>query len=230
MQGARVIADDSIHLGRDFVVGANREDYHLVGVNPGDFDAELVTDIALARAGDRCPRCDEGTLQVQRAIELGHCFQLGTRYTERAGITYLDAEGKEHPIVMGSYGIGVGRLMAAVVEAHHDEYGIRWPASVAPFLVHIVALVRDDEGIAQANALYDQLREAGIDALYDDRVGPSAGVKFNDADLIGCPLRLTVSRRSLKNGGVEAKWRAAKEREVIAMDAVQGYLRAGLID
>jgi prolyl-tRNA synthetase len=225
VQGARVIADDSVHLGRDFVVGANREGYHLIGVNYGrDFTADVITDIALARAGDRCPRCGEGTLHIQRGIELGHCFQLGARYTERAGITYLDADGEEHPIVMGSYGIGVGRLMAAVVEEHHDEYGICWPASVAPFLVHIVALVRDDEGMAQADALYEQLWAVGIDALYDDRIDRSAGVKFNDADLIGCPLRLTVSGRSLKNGGVEAKWRTSQEREVIAVDDVQAYL------
>jgi prolyl-tRNA synthetase len=226
VRGARVIADDSVHLGRDFVVGANREDYHLIGVHYGrDFTAEAVTDIALARTGDRCPRCEAGTLQVRRGIELGHCFQLGTRYTEPAGINYLDADGNERPIVMGSYGIGLGRLMAAVVEEHYDEHGICWPASVAPFLVHIVALVRDDEGVAQADALYESLWTAGIDALYDDRIGPSAGVKFNDADLIGCPLRLTVSRRSLKNGGVEAKWRTGQERTVIAMDDVQAYLR-----
>jgi prolyl-tRNA synthetase len=229
VQGARVIADDSVRLGRDFVVGANREDYHLTGVNYGrDFTAEVVTDIALARTGDRCSRCDGGTLQIRRGIELGHCFQLGARYTGREGIAYLDADGEEHPIVMGSYGIGVGRLMAAIVEAHHDEYGICWPASVAPFPVHIVALVRDEEGMAQADALYEQLWAAGIDALYDDRIGPSAGVKFNDADLIGCPLRLTVSRRSLKNGGVEAKWRTGQEREVIATKDVQSYLREGI--
>jgi prolyl-tRNA synthetase len=228
VHGARVIADDSVHLGQDFVVGANREDYHLIGVNYGrDFSAQVVTDIALARKGDRCPRCESGTLRVQRGIELGHCFQLGTRYTERTGINYLDADGNEHPIVMGSYGIGLGRLMAAVVEEHHDEHGICWPVSVAPFSVHIVALVRDEEGMAQANALYEGLGAAGIDALFDDRIGPSAGVKFNDADLIGCPLRLTVSQRSLKSGGVEAKWRTSQERQVIAMDDVQSFLCQG---
>ena len=227
VRGARVIADDSVHMGGDFVVGANREGYHLTGVNYCDFTADVVTDIALARAGDGCPRC-EGTLRVERGIELGHCFKLGTRYTERANITYLDADGVEHPIVMGSYGIGVGRLMAAIVEAHHDEYGIRWPASVAPYQVHIVSLVRDKDGIAQADALYERLRAAGIEVLYDDRIGPSAGVKFNDADLIGCPLRLTVSRRSLKNGGVEVKWRAGQDREVIPVDGIETCLRKGL--
>ncbi len=228
VRGARVIADDSVRLGHDFVVGANREGYHLGGVCYGrDFEAEIVTDIALAQEGDRCPRC-EGTLHIERGIELGHCFRLGTRYTEPAQITYLDAEGDAHPIVMGSYGIGVGRLVAAIVETHHDEYGICWPPSVAPALVHVVSLVRDEAGVAQADALYERLRGAGISVLYDDRTGPSAGVKFNDADLIGCPLRLTVSRKSLEQGGAEVKWRTQRDREVIAFDQVEAYLRQGL--
>jgi prolyl-tRNA synthetase len=227
VRGARVIADDSVHLGGDFVVGANREGYHLINVNYGrDFTTETVADIALARAGDRCPRC-EGVLQVERGIELGHCFKLGTRYTQPSQITYLDADGAEHLIVMGSYGIGVGRLVAAVVEAHHDDYGILWPADIAPYDAHIVSLMREPEEVAHADALYERLWQAGVEVLYDDRIGPSAGVKFNDADLIGCPLRLTVSRRSLGKGGVEVKWRAAREREVIRADAVEAYLQRG---
>jgi prolyl-tRNA synthetase len=223
-----VVVDDSACIERDFVVGANREGYHLTGVRYGrDFTADRVADIALVREGDACPRCG-GSLQIERGIELGHCFKLGTRYTESAEITYLDADGEPHPIVMGSYGIGVGRLVAAIVESHHDEYGILWPASVAPYQVHIVSLVRDEPEVAQADALYERLNKAGIETLYDDRVGPSAGVKFNDADLIGCPLRLTVSRRSLAQGGVEAKWRAGASREVIPMDEVEAYWRAGL--
>jgi prolyl-tRNA synthetase len=228
VRGARVIADDSVHLGGGYVVGANREGYHLTGVEYGrDFGGEIVTDIALARAGDGCPRC-EGTLQVDRGIELGHCFKLGTRYTGPADIHYLDAEGAEHPVVMGSYGIGVGRLIAAIVEEHHDEYGICWPASVAPYQVHVVSLVRDETEQAQADALYARAWSAGLDTLYDDRVGPSAGVKFNDADLIGCPLRLTVSRRSLAQGGIELKWREERERQVIPLDEVLDVARAGL--
>jgi len=228
VRGAYVVADDSVLLGDHFVVGANREGYHLIGVQYGrDLKADVVTDIALARDGDVCPHC-EGMLRVERGIELGHCFKLGTRYTEPRGITYLDAEGTEHPIVMGSYGIGVDRLIAAVVEEHHDEHGIRWPASVSPYLVHLVSLAREGEERDQAEALYAGLRTDGIDVLYDDRVGPSAGVKFNDADLIGCPLRLTVSRRSLSTGGVEAKWRDEDERVVIPMEAVEAYLRGGL--
>jgi prolyl-tRNA synthetase len=227
VRSARVIADDSVHLGGGFVVGANREGYHLTGVNYGrDFTANVVADIALARAGDRCPHC-EGMLRIERGIELGHCFKLGTRYTAPANINYLDADGAEHPIVMGSYGIGVGRLIAAIVEEHHDDHGICWPESIAPFQVHIVSLVREADEVVHAEALYERLWAVGVETLYDDRIGPSAGVKFNDADLIGCPLRLTVSRSSLRNGGVEAKWRVKGEREVIPVDAVEAYLRTG---
>ncbi|MFN2131016.1 MAG: proline--tRNA ligase [Anaerolineae bacterium] len=228
VRGAVVIADDSVTLGGHFVVGANREGYHLTGVQYGrDLGADVVTDIALARAGDACPRC-AGALRVERGIELGHCFKLGSRYTAARGITYLDADGDEHPIVMGSYGIGVDRLVAAIVEEHHDEHGIRWPVSVAPYPVHLVSLAREGEEQERAEALYAALGAEGIDVLYDDRVGPSAGVKFNDADLIGCPLRLTVSRRSLSKGGIEAKWRDEDERVVIPADEVVAYLHEGL--
>ena len=228
VHSAHVVADDSVLLGDHFVVGANREGYHLIGVRYGrDLKADVVTDIALARAGDVCPRCN-GALRVERGIELGHCFKLGTRYTAPQGITYLDADGAERPIVMGSYGVGVDRLIAAVVEEHHDEYGICWPASVSPYLVHLVSLAREGEERDQAEALYAGLRTDGIDVLYDDRIGPSAGVKFSDADLIGCSLRLTVSRRSLSRGGVEAKWRDEGERVVIPIDKVAAYLREGL--
>jgi prolyl-tRNA synthetase len=223
-----VIADDSVHLGRDFVVGANREGYHLTGVNYGrDFAADLVTDIALARDGDSCPRCkpqDQGTLRVRRGIELGHCFKLGTRYTARTNITFNDADGQEKPMVMGSYGIGVGRLMAAIVEQHHDDYGIIWPDSVAPYAVHMVVLAKEGEVFAQAQSLYNRLTNAGIDVLYDDRPDLSAGVKFNDADLIGCPLRVTVSKRSIKNGGVEVKRRSERARQIIPLEEIEAYI------
>jgi prolyl-tRNA synthetase len=221
VRGARVIADDSVRLGHNMVVGANREGYHLTGVNWGDFEAEIVTDIALVRDGDRCPRCS-GTWRASRGIELGHCFKLGTRYT--SDVTFLDVDGQERPFVTASYGIGLGRLMAAAVEQHHDENGICWPASIAPYAVQLVSLFRDEEQVAQADALYQRLTAAGIEVLYDDRIGLSAGVKFNDADLIGCPLRLTFAQRSLERGGVEAKRRDSPDREVIRLDAVPKYV------
>ncbi len=212
--GVLVIADPSIREGANFVAGANREGYHLVGVNyPRDFEVTMMEDIAQAAAGLLCPECD-GTLASQSAIELGHCFKLGTHYAESVGATYLDADGDEHPIMMGSYGIGVGRLLAAVIEMHHDEHGIIWPPALAPFDVHLLTLGTDQETEDRAEAFCAELEEAGLDVLFDDRE-ESAGVKFTDADLIGCPVRATVSRRSLEQGGVELKARWAGEMTVV---------------
>jgi prolyl-tRNA synthetase len=212
--GVLVVADRSIQVGRNFVVGANRHGYHLVGINyPRDFAVTILDDIAQAKAGQRCPECG-GALEAQSAIELGHCFKLGTHYAESVGATYLDPQGIEHPIVMGSYGIGVGRLMAAVIEMHHDDYGIIWPPALAPFDVHLLTLGTDEETCRRAEFFAAQLEEAGLQVLFDGRE-ESAGVKFTDADLIGCPVRGTVSRRSLGKGGVELKARWGDERPVV---------------
>jgi prolyl-tRNA synthetase len=221
LTGVRVIADDSVHRGGNFVSGANRQGYHLLNVNyPRDFQAEIVADFALARAGDACPTCG-AALTEARGIELGHLFKLGTRYSEALGASYLDAEGQACPIVMGSYGIGTGRLMAVVVEQHHDEHGIIWPVEIAPYGVHLVNLGRDagDETTQAAESLYTDLQAQGFEVLYDDR-DERAGVKFNDADLIGVPLRVTVGHRSLSQGGVEVKRRDASERTVVPLDAL----------
>jgi len=223
--GVLVIADPSIKKGTNFVAGANREGYHLVGVNyPRDFAVTMMEDIALAKDGYLCPEC-EGTLTADSAIELGHCFKLGTHYAESVGATYLDPDGEEKPIVMGSYGIGVGRLMAAVIEMHHDEYGIIWPPALAPFDVYMLTLGTDEETQETAEAFCGALEENGLEVLLDDRE-ESAGVKFTDADLIGCPVRATVSRRSLKRGGVELKARWAEESQVVPMQTVVQTVRA----
>jgi prolyl-tRNA synthetase len=215
--GVFVVADRSIQVGADFVAGANRDGYHLTGVNYGrDFEVTVLTDIAQAQGGHLCPRCS-GELVMESAIELGHCFKLGTRYSEGLGVTYLDANGDERPVVMGSYGIGVGRLLATVIEAHHDEHGIIWPPVLAPFDVHLVSLARSEEQESVADTVYQTLEEAGLSVLYDDR-SERAGVKFTDADLIGCPARVTVSRRSLEAGGVELKARWADERDVVSVE------------
>lgn len=211
--GVLVVADDSVLTG-EFVAGANEAGHHLMGVRYGrDFTATVVADIALATAGQRCARCS-GTLSAERGIELGHCFKLGTRYSAPTNTTYLDANGQQQLVVMGSYGIGLGRLMAAIIEFHHDEQGIVWPPAVAPAQVHLVSLGREGEVHQAAEALYADLRARGIEVLYDDR-DASPGVKFADADLIGVPLRVTVSRRSLEAGGVEVKWRWEQEKRVV---------------
>jgi prolyl-tRNA synthetase len=226
-KGALVVGDRSIEVGCNFVAGANRPGYHLTGVNtPRDFSATLVADIAQAQAGHPCPRCG-GKLSAESAIELAHCFKLGTRYSEPMGATYLDAGENERPIVMGSYGIGVGRLMAAVIETHHDEYGIVWPPALAPFDVCVLALGVDGTVGEQADAAYARLQEAGFDVLYDDR-NVSPGVKFNDADMIGCPVRVTTSQRSVEAGGYELKARWAGEKRIAAREGLIEEVRRTL--
>ena len=206
--GVRTVVDDSIHLGSNFVVGANRRDYHLRNANyPRDFKADVVTDIALAQDGHACPSCD-CKLTARRGIEVGHVFKLGTRYSEPFGAYFPDADGEGRPIIMGCYGIGVGRLLAAAVEQHHDDRGITFPAPIAPYHASLVALnIADPEVAACADDVYARLGEAGIEVLYDDR-SETAGVKFNDADLLGLPLRIVVSARNLAQDAVEIKGRS----------------------
>jgi prolyl-tRNA synthetase len=217
-KGIKVVADDSITLGSNFVIGANKPGYHFRNANyPRDFQVDLMTDIALARAGDSCPKCG-GELSLSRGIEVGHVFKLGTFISERFGASYLDSEGKSHPIVMGSYGIGLGRLLAAVVEQSHDDKGIIWPLCVAPYQVYLCPLSLDKSAVApMAEKLYQELQKEGIEVLFDDR-NDSPGIKFNDADLLGIPLRLTLSPRTLQSQSVEAKWRTEKETRLLSLD------------
>lgn len=220
-----IVADDSAVNAPNLVGGANKPDYHLKNTNAGrDYQPDLVADIALAQHGDKCLG-SEAVLQLHRGIEVGHCFKLGRRYSEPMGVTFLDEKGQSQTPVMGSYGIGVGRLMAAIVEQHHDEYGIIWPDSVAPFDVHLVSLAKsqDDEVGQQAEAIYRQLQERGVEVLFDDRK-ESPGVKFSDADLIGIPWRVTVSSRSLQSGGVEIKRRSEVEKEMVPLDSFVEYM------
>lgn len=221
-----IVVDDAIPASPNLVAGANEEGYHLRSVNYGrDYQAHIVADIAAARAGDACPVCGQ-PLQAVRGVEVGNIFKLGTRYTDALGATYLDAEGHARPVVMGSYGIGLGRLLACVAEAHHDDDGLIWPVSIAPFHVHIVMLPGGDEVAAQ---LYADLRRAGIEVLLDDR-DERAGVKFKDADLLGMPVRLTVGERALQRGGVEFKRRDLADKVIVppgeVLDRVQAELAA----
>jgi prolyl-tRNA synthetase len=207
------------------VAGANRAGYHLRGVVYGrDWSAELVGDIALARAGDACAHCGE-PLALKRGIELGHIFKLGTRYSQVMGALYQDAQGRERPLLMGCYGIGVERLLASVAEAHHDERGLRWPDAVAPFALHLLRLGADAEVVAAADRLYGELRAAGVELLYDDR-DEAAGVKFADADLLGLPLRLVLSARSLRAGQVELKRRDAEEKRMVGLEEIVGVIQS----
>jgi len=230
VRGVRVIADKSLASGHNFVAGANREGYHLKNVNyPRDFAAEIVADIALARSGDPCIRCG-GALVAERGIEAGHVFKLGTKYSAAVGATFLDSDGQSKPIIMGSYGIGTGRLMSIIVEQHHDDKGIIWPVSVAPYQIHLLHIGADPEVSAAAAALYGELRADGHEVLYDDRDDVTAGVKFNDADLIGVPLRFTVSARTMKAGVVEVKHRWAKAVQTMPLAEIRERIPALLAE
>ena len=225
LSGVRTIVDDSIHLGSNFVVGANKRDYHLRNANfPRDFKADVVTDIALAEDGHTCPGCDS-RLRARRGIEVGHVFKLGTRYSEPFGAYFPDADGEDRPIIMGCYGIGVGRLLAAAIEQHHDDKGITFPAPVAPYHASLVALnVADPDVVACADDIYTRLGEAGIEVLYDDR-SETAGVKFNDADLLGLPLRIVVSARNLAQDAVEIKGRSESVAATVPKEDVVHHVR-----
>ena len=214
-----IVVDDAVTQSPNLVAGANEEGYHLLNVNYGrDFTARLISDIAVAGAGNACPNCGN-PMRTSRGVEIGHIFQLGTRYSDSMGCTYQDESGQAQPVVMGSYGIGVGRVLACIAEEHHDDYGLCWPISVAPYHVQLIQLRGDSAAEAIAERLYDELRQAGVEVLYDDRA-ERPGVKFMDADLIGLPLRLTVGDRALKRGGVELKHRTAKENVLVPSEEV----------
>ncbi len=216
--GATVpVVKDAAIRGESYVTGANRSDAHLRGVRPGrDFAFEEM-DIRTVEIGDTAP--GGGAIEIEPAIEVGNIFKLGTRYSEPLGATYLDEQGTERPIVMGSYGIGPARIVAAAIEQRADEKGIVWPASIAPWQVHLVSLAKAGEAEREAaERLYDQLREGGTDVLYDDRdAGP--GEKLTDAELLGCPLRLVVGRRGLAEGVIEATERSAGAEHRLPVDS-----------
>ncbi len=220
-----LIVDRSVAEMPTIVVGGNEQDVHLTGVIPGrDFPLENVGDLRNAEAGDPCPRCGSA-MAMHQGIEIGHVFKLGTKYSQAMGATFLDDKGQAIPLIMGCYGIGVNRILAAAVEAGHDENGIRWPLMLAPYHVLIVPLQVQNEAVMEvANDLETRLTEAGYDVLVDDREG-RPGVKFKDADLIGVPLRVVIGERGLKDGTVEVKWRSdASPHHVSAAGAAEAVL------
>ena len=228
LKKVRVIVDELIPVSPNLVSGANEKGYHLLNVNFGrDFSADEIADITSACEGDACEKCGK-PYRLSRGVEVGNIFKLGTRYTDALNCTFTDENGESHPIIMGSYGIGVGRLLACVAEEHHDDKGLIWPVSIAPFPVHIVVLPGKTMDVTPVvEALEQSLRQAGIEALVDDR-GDSAGVKFNDADLIGLPLRVTVSERALKNGGFELKLRSGGESWIVPVEEAVSVIQKTL--
>jgi prolyl-tRNA synthetase len=233
LENVMVIVDDLIPKSPNLVAGANIEGFHTLNVNYNrDFVANIIADIVYAEDGYRCSKCDQ-ILRAVRGVEVGNIFKLGTRYSEKMGCNYIDKDGKNMPIVMGSYGIGSGRLLACIAEEYNDENGLILPVTIAPYHVHLIWLPgksnRNDKPNEEVKIketverIYTQLRDDGIEVLFDDR-DVSPGNKFADADLIGLPIRLTISDRSLSQGGIEFKLRNSKEKSIVPIDEISKHL------
>lgn len=216
LEGVKSIVDDSITMGSNYLAGANKAGFHLRNVNfPRDFKADILGDIAEAKKGYPSPD-GKGKLIAKRGIELGHVFKLGNVYSSKMGARYTDEDGQQNDVLMGCYGIGIGRMLAAAVEAYHDDFGMVLPSAIAPYDIYLAGLNLEDADISgKAEMLYESLQDAGFDVLFDDRDAPP-GVKFKDADLMGIPVRVVISSRSMGNGGVEVKARAEKESEIVS--------------
>ncbi|HPF40984.1 MAG TPA: proline--tRNA ligase [Phycisphaerae bacterium] len=230
-----LIVDQGVAVMRNGATGANKTDYHAANVNPGrDFAIEgprvVVADIRNVVDGDLSPRGGGSPIRLRKAIEVGHVFKLGTKYSDSMGATYLDRNGKAKPLIMGCYGIGLNRIMASAIEANHDDGGVIWPMSIAPFQALVVALdPREEEVMQTAGRIHDALEAAGVDTLLDDR-DERAGFKFKDADLIGFPVRVTVGRKALADGVVEVKLRSSDEIEKLAPDAAIDRVKSLVAD
>lgn len=221
LKNVEIYADHALEGMANFVTGGNEKDIHLKNVNLKDFEVKGFYDLRSVIHGDECPRCS-GKLEIHRGIEVGHIFKLGTKYSEAMGATFLDADGVEKPMIMGCYGIGVGRTAAAAIEQNNDDFGIKWPVPLAPFQVIITAVNPKDEEVKKvAEDLYGELIDKGIEVLLDDR-DERPGVKFKDADLLGIPVRLTVGARGLKEGVVELKLRSEKDSQNVPLKEAAG--------
>ncbi len=217
----KIIADKAVEPIKNMVMGANEKDAHFIGVNRGrDFEVSEFADLRLVTHSDRCPRCGKA-IEIKRGIEVGHIFKLGDKYSKALSATYLDQNGNKRYIIMGCYGIGVGRTVAAAIEQNHDKNGIIFPMPIAPYQVVILPLqMRDGEVVSAAEALYEQLTGQGAEVLLDDR-DERAGVKFKDADLIGVPVRVTIGKKSLKEGKLEVQFRATGEKELVSQEGAE---------
>lgn len=211
-----IVMDESIQNKKNFIVGANKSDYHYIDVNLKDFKPEIIADIKNVKEGDICPACG-GRIHFKKGIEIGNTFKLGTKYSEKLGLNYLDKENKLHPVQMGCYGLGVGRVIAATVEQNHDDKGIIWPMIIAPYKVAIILIdKKNEEQKNVAEELYNKLTASGIDTILDDR-DERVGVKFNDMDLIGIPIRVTVGKK-VNDGELEIKLRSEDENKICKIE------------
>lgn len=212
----KVIADKRLENANELISGANKDDYHIAHIDMSrDVKVDGYYDLRSIEAGEPCPNCGH-KLRIVNAIEIGHIFKLGTKYSVALHATYLDESGAEKPIVMGSYGIGVERVIACHIEQNHDENGIIWDKSIAPFMVHLISVNMDNkEVVGAAEMVYKELLKSNVEVLFDDRQSVSPGFKFKDADLLGMPLQVIVGERNLKQGKIEVKFRKTGERKVI---------------
>lgn len=218
-----IIMDNGIKYMKNFLVGANETNYHYINVNIDDFKPEIVADIRNIQEGDLCPKC-KGHIHFKKGIEVGNTFKLGTKYSSSLGLNYLDENNELKPVVMGSYGIGVERMIAAVVEQNHDDKGIIWPMNIAPYKVCIVLISNKDEKQKQiAEQIYTELQNIGIETILDDR-DERPGVKFNDMDLIGIPLRITVGKK-VEEGLIELKQRKETESELVKLEEIKETIK-----
>lgn len=222
----RIVIDRRITLMKNFVTGANRDGFHYLNVNhERDFKPEIVSDIRQVKGGERCPRCGS-VLEVYNGIEVGHTFKLGTKYSESMKATFLDSEGKQRFYTMGCYGIGVGRTMQSVIEQYHDEKGIIWPSTVAPFHVEILPLNMSDKFITEASSeIYEELKSIGLEALIDNRIDASPGEKFNDADLIGAPLQVIIGKSFKNEGKYEIKIRKTLKKVKLEKEEAKKFIK-----
>ncbi len=222
----KIVADRQVVRMKNFVSGANEKDAHLTGVNVGrDFKISLVADIKVTKVGELCPHCRKGTLKMMRGIEVGHIFKLGNKYTKPMQVSYLDEEGKEREVLMGCYGIGISRIMAAAIEQNYDQEGIIWPTSIAPYSTIIIPISKREEGqFRLSQQLYNDLLSQKVEVVLDDR-NLSAGIKFKDADLIGFPIRIVVGKRAVEEGKVEIKLRREKESSWEKVSKVEGKIK-----
>ncbi|MFA6613569.1 MAG: proline--tRNA ligase, partial [Endomicrobiia bacterium] len=225
----KIYADFSVPNISNAVVGANKDDKHIKNINYGrDYKADIIADLKKVSKGDICPRCKKEKLQFSRGIEIGHVFKLGTKYSKSMKTTYLDAQGKENLMVMGCYGIGVTRILAATIEQSYDENGIVWPFSLAPYKVSIIPVDFKNQEIKEvAEKIYNELKENKIEVLLDDR-DERIGIKFKDADLMGTPFRITIGEKNLKDGNVEFKARKddKSKTEIIKVTNIVGYIKS----
>ncbi len=225
LKGFKIIADKRLEGANELISGANKDDYHITHIDLNrDTKVEGYYDLRTIAAGEPCPKCsseslrDNHALRIVNAIEIGHIFKLGTKYSVSLHANYLDESGTEKPVVMGSYGIGVERIIACHIEQSHDANGIIWDKAIAPFMVHLISVNMDNkEVVSTAEKLFEEFSKSGIEVLYDDRQGVSPGFKFKDADLLGMPVQVIVGERNLKNGNIELKFRKTGERKVVAV-------------